>query len=252
MTTVGFAGQGAFLVATPLIAKEQTGSLSASGIVFGAAAVGGLLATLWIVKRPLRQTDRTLVVTTWGVGIAMVVMGVAPVFWLVVVAAFALGAFDGPQVAAMEAETMERTEGDLQRLAAAYDRKHVLITEDDGSVTLAVGEKGWEFPAPLICEHGVWRFDTAAGAMELTQRRIEANEAEAVAFMLDCIGAQRAFKNLSAARGADRETYADRFVSTPGLRDGLYWDDSLGAPRSPLGPVAAAAFAQSALPCGPC
>ncbi len=101
MTTVGFAGQGAFLVATPLIAKEQTGSLSASGIVFGAAAVGGLLATLWIVKHPLRQTDRTLVVTTWGVGIAMVVMGVAPVFWLVVVAAFALGAFDGPQVAAM-------------------------------------------------------------------------------------------------------------------------------------------------------
>lgn len=34
--------------------------------------------------------------------------------------------------------------------------------------------------------------------------------------------------------------YADRFVSTPGKHDGLYWDAAPGEPDSPLGPLAAA------------
>lgn len=34
--------------------------------------------------------------------------------------------------------------------------------------------------------------------------------------------------------------YADRFVSTPGKHDGLYWETAPGEPESPLGPLAAA------------
>jgi MFS family permease len=101
VTTLGFAGQAAFLVAVPLITLDQTGSLAASGLVFGAAAVGGVLATLWLARRPLRHPDRAITVTTLGVGIALAVLAVTPSFAVTLAAAFALGACDGPMLTAM-------------------------------------------------------------------------------------------------------------------------------------------------------
>lgn len=148
----------------------------------------------------------------------------------------------GERLADMEADSKDRTNGDLQRLAAAYDLKHELITEEDGSVTLVVGLKGWEFPAPLVNDNGRWRFDAETGAAEIHHRRIVRNESGASQFLVDCVGAQRQFQSMSAARGDKAQAYATTFLSSPGKRDGLYWDDSMGSPRSPLGPVAAEAF----------
>ncbi|MFN8168590.1 MAG: MFS transporter [Candidatus Nanopelagicales bacterium] len=101
VTTLGFAGQAAFLVAVPLVTLEQTGSLAASGLVFGAAAVGGVLATLWLARRPLRHPDRAIAVTTAGVGLALAVLAFSPAFPVTLAAAFALGACDGPMLTAM-------------------------------------------------------------------------------------------------------------------------------------------------------
>jgi MFS family permease len=101
VTTLGFAGQAAFLVAVPLITLAQTGSLAASGLVFGAAAVGGVLATLWLARRPLRHPDRAITLTTLGVAIALAALAVTPAFPVTLAAAFALGACDGPMLTAM-------------------------------------------------------------------------------------------------------------------------------------------------------
>ena len=101
LTTVGFAGQAAFLVTVPLLAQRQTGSLAASGIAFGAAAVGGLITTLYVVRRPLRHPDRGLSLTTAGIGVSFLLLAWAPAFGWSVAAAFAFGAFEGPLLTAL-------------------------------------------------------------------------------------------------------------------------------------------------------
>lgn len=161
------------------------------------------------------------------------------------ISAARVGQFDGivpifgPRVTEMDADRREETEGDLQRLAAAYDRKHGLVSEADGSVTLEVGENDWEFPAPLIRENGRWRFDTDTGVEVVRERRIDRNEGDTIGYCGQFVVAQRQFYQMDADGNGIKE-YACRMRSTPGKRDGLYWSDDLGSPRSPLGPLAAA------------
>jgi hypothetical protein len=101
LTTVGFAGQAAFLVTVPLLAQAQTGSLAASGVVFGAAALGGLVTTVLVTRRPLRHLDSGLSLTTAGIAVGLVVLAFSPTFAVTVAAALAFGAFEGPLLTAL-------------------------------------------------------------------------------------------------------------------------------------------------------
>ena len=101
LTTVGFAGQAAFLVVVPLQTQAQTGSLAKSGLVFGAAAAGGLLTTLWVTRRPLRNLDRGLSITTAGIGLGMLVLAFSPSFGVTLLAAAMFGGFEGPLMTAL-------------------------------------------------------------------------------------------------------------------------------------------------------
>ena len=101
VTTVAFAGQAGFLVAVPLISRAQTGSLAASGWVFGVAAVGGILATLVLARRPLRHPDRAVTLSTLGIAATYVVMAFSPSFAVTLVASFVFGAVEGPLITAM-------------------------------------------------------------------------------------------------------------------------------------------------------
>lgn len=150
----------------------------------------------------------------------------------------------GSGVASLESDSQAKTEGDLQRLAAAYDRRHALFADPapDGaevaSVTLAVGENLWEFPVPIVREGqgsaARWRFDTAAGAATLRASQIEANEASAAQFLLACVPAQQQFRELGTL---GTPSFAQRFRSEPGARNGLWWPETLSPPQSPLGPM---------------
>ncbi len=147
----------------------------------------------------------------------------------------------GSAVADLAAETKEKTEGDMQRLAAAYDRAHALFVEEDGSITLQVDTHNWEFPAPLVQVAGGWRFDTEAGIVELKARRMDKNQEDAVGALQDCVEAQELFRAMNLDGGTPA-AFASRFLSTPGNRDGLWWADELGLPMSPLGPSLAVAI----------
>ncbi len=147
----------------------------------------------------------------------------------------------GSGIAGYGAETREQTEGDMQRLAAAYDRAHNLVQDEDGTVTLQVGKDKWEFPAPLVKSGSSWRFDTEAGLEELRARRIDDNQTETVEMLAECVLAQRRFRAMNTA-GSATPAFAARFNSTPGKRDGLWWPDDIGSPLSPLGPTVAAAM----------
>jgi hypothetical protein len=126
---------------------------------------------------------------------------------------------------------------------ARYDEKHSIETSKDGRAILYVGKLEWPMPIPMVRTSEVWRFDTEAGREEILNRRIGANELDAVQTCLAGIDAQREY--VAADRDGDGILeYARKFRSSPDARDGLYWPTKAGEPLSPLGEFAARASAE--------
>jgi len=126
---------------------------------------------------------------------------------------------------------------------SAYDAKHALDSEGDGSQTLIIGDNDWPFPIPLINKGGKWQFDTAAGVDEILRRRIGRNELAAIQVSLAYVQAQNEYASRDPA-GLGSHVYAQRIVSRPGKKDGLYWPIADSEPPSPFGDLAAKASAE--------
>jgi hypothetical protein len=109
--------------------------------------------------------------------------------------------------------------------------------------TLVVGVQDWPFPIPLVQQDGKWRFDTAAGRAEILYRRIGRNELNAIQACLAFVDAQQDYAEKERAGGGSA-AYAQRIVSRPGKKDGLYWPAKAGEEQSPLGELAARASAE--------
>ena len=95
-------------------------------------------------------------------------------------------------------------------------------------------------PIPLVKEAGGWRFDVDAGRIELTAREIGRNELTVVQSLLAIVDAQRDYSALDPMK-TGVATYARRLLSSPGKKDGLYWETKPGEPESPLGALVAKA-----------
>ena len=67
-----------------------------------------------------------------------------------------------------------------QDFVSAYDAKHAIEMEGDGTQTLVIGNDDWPFPIPLVNKAGQWQFDTKAGLDEILRRRIGRNELSAI------------------------------------------------------------------------
>lgn len=126
---------------------------------------------------------------------------------------------------------------DIYQFLGAWSKGHQIVDDPAtgngrASAHLAVGDSGWTLPIPLVkAAHG-WRFDPSAASNEMLTRRIGRNERAAIMTSLAYLDAQNDYHNLT-------QRYAERFVSTPGQHDGLYWVTAPGETESPLGPLAA-------------
>jgi hypothetical protein len=129
-----------------------------------------------------------------------------------------------------------------KRFVAAYDAKHQIVMKGDDKAILVIGEKDYPFAVPLIRKGGLWSFDTEAGRREVLFRRIGHNELDAIQTCLAYVDAQNDYAGKD--RGAGAGVYAQRFISTPGNKDGLYWPTTAGEEESPLGELFAAATKQ--------
>jgi len=129
---------------------------------------------------------------------------------------------------------------DGRKFLAAYDRKNAIAKASDAKAVFNVGDDDWAFPAPLVRQGGVWRFDSEAGREEVVRRRVGRNELDTIQTLLAIVDAQREY----AAADADRNgfnDYARKFISSEGKKDGLYWPVKSGETPSPLGPLVGAA-----------
>ncbi len=128
------------------------------------------------------------------------------------------------------------------RFVGAYDEAHQLHKHGDEPLILYIGRDEFPFPIPLLEEAGKWRFDTAAGAEEILDRRIGANELAAIQVLRASVDAQREYAE--ADRDGKGVQYARRLLSSDGKMDGLYWPTAEGEPESPLGPLVGEARAE--------
>lgn len=127
-----------------------------------------------------------------------------------------------------------------ERFVQAYKEMNKLVKETDEKATLLVGREEWPFPIPIVKVGESWRFDTAEGKEELLNRRIGRNELNTIQVCLSYVDAQREY----ALKDRDSDglmEYAQKFVSTKGKKDGLYWKTEEGEEQSPLGSLAAKA-----------
>lgn len=129
------------------------------------------------------------------------------------------------------------------RFVASFDKKHQITMNGDNKATLIIGDNDYPFPIPLERnKNGTWSFDTDEGRREILYRRIGHNELDTIQTALAYVDAQKDYAGKD--RGAGVGVYAQRFISTAGKKDGLYWPTAQGEEESPLGELFAAASRQ--------
>jgi len=128
------------------------------------------------------------------------------------------------------------------RFVADYDQKHTIALDGD-KATLTIGNEDFPFAFPLVKSGDKWRFDTAAGKEQLLARRIGGNELSVIKVLQAIVDAEQEYASEDRV-GDGVLAYAQRILSRPGKRDGLYWPAKAGEPQSPLGVLVAQATDQ--------
>lgn len=135
-------------------------------------------------------------------------------------------------------------EKDLNDFASAVEESAKLKKDSDTKYTVLVGKDNWPTPVPIVQKDGKWLFDTKAGLDEVVNRRIGENELSAIETCRAYAVAQWEYYTEGDWDHDSVAEYAQRFISTPGKHDGLFWETAEGEKPSPLGKLVAEARAE--------
>lgn len=125
---------------------------------------------------------------------------------------------------------------DVDAFLGLYREQHAIRTTSPERAVLVVGREAWEFPLPLVRTSSGWHFDTRAGGEAIRVRRIGRNELAAQQAVRAYHDAQMDYAEVDRDGDGVLE-YAQKFVSSDGQHDGLYWAEQPGLEESPLGPL---------------
>lgn len=133
----------------------------------------------------------------------------------------------------------------IDKFLQSYDQKHELTKNDDGSMTLVVGNNDWPSPIPVVQDRKThkWYLDAEAGEDEILNRRIGRNELDVIQVCQAIADAQQEYAERDPEKAGVPE-YAQKFLSDPGKKNGLYWPTAEGEQPSPLGSLVADAVAE--------
>ena len=121
-----------------------------------------------------------------------------------------------------------------------YEEKNRLEQKNPGTAILCTGNDDWPLPVPIVKTGEKWYFDAAAGKEEILNRRIGRNELGVIPLMAAYVDAQHEYATMDP-NGDGVSEFAQKFKSSEGKKDGLYWPVKEGEKPSPLGPLAAQA-----------
>jgi hypothetical protein len=126
--------------------------------------------------------------------------------------------------------------------AKAKEKNSIEIDKKDPNrAILLVGNDDFPLPIPIVKRKGKWSFDTKVGRQEILNRRVGANELNAIEI---CRGFVEAEHEYAQEKHDDSKVnqYAQRILSTPGKHDGLTWQNADGTWGGPVGEEVAKAL----------
>jgi len=128
--------------------------------------------------------------------------------------------------------------------AKAKEKTNVGVNSKNPSQAIVtVGNDDFPLPIPIVKKQGKWIFDTRIGRQEILNRRIGANELDAIAICRGFVEAQQQYA-LEKHDDAKVNQYAQKIISTPGKHDGLAWQNPDGSWGGPVGQGIANALEQ--------
>jgi hypothetical protein len=149
-----------------------------------------------------------------------------------------LRAIFGPAAVDLVNPDTVQAANEFEAFATALGETNRLVHESDTRRVLELGNDAWAFPVPIVQREGHWFFDTAAGKEELLNRRIGANELSTLEVARAYVQAQREYASRDRD-GGEVLKYAQKMISTPGTKDGLFWSPDFDDEISPFGPLVA-------------
>jgi hypothetical protein len=156
-----------------------------------------------------------------------------------------LGIFgsDGKALVSSGDDVQDRN--DLAGFARMAREKIAVIPDpkDPHRASLAIGPDAWPFPVPLVEKGGKWTFATKSGLREVVDRRIGSNELDAIEICHGYVEAQKDYAS-EDRNGNGVLEYAQRTISTPGMRDGLVWKNPDGTLDGPVSEAIARAISE--------
>jgi Protein of unknown function (DUF2950) len=124
---------------------------------------------------------------------------------------------------------------DLEEFHASVQEAIELRKDDESRYTVLIGKDKFPFALPIVERDGQWLFDMKAGLDELFNRRIGEDELSAIATCRAYALAQWEYFTQGDHDNDSVAEYAQRFISAPGQRNGLYWETAADEPPSPFG-----------------
>jgi len=146
----------------------------------------------------------------------------------------------GPTGVQIENPDRVQSANEVSAFDSAAKEQYRIVHQSEANCVLEVGNNAWPFPVPIVKRNGVWFFDTKAGKEEILNRHIGKNELSTLDSVRAYVEAQREYASKDRV-GDEVLEYAQKFNSSPGKKDGLYWPPELDGEISPLGPLLAQA-----------
>jgi Protein of unknown function (DUF2950) len=116
-----------------------------------------------------------------------------------------------------------------------------LDKKNPNRAVLLVGKDDFPLPIPIVKQKGKWSFDTKVGREEILNRRVGANELNAIQICRGFVESQHEYA-VEKHDGSKVNQYAQHILSTPGKHDGLAWKNPDGTWGGPVGEEVAKAL----------
>jgi hypothetical protein len=150
---------------------------------------------------------------------------------------------DGHDIISSEDPVMDKNRATAFANKAKEKTSVEIDKQNRNQAILIVGNDNFPLPIPIVKQKGKWFFDTKVGREEILNRRIGANELNAIEI---CRGFVEAQHEYAQEKHDDSKVnqYAQRIISTPGKHDGLAWQNADGTWGGPVGEEVAKALEQ--------
>ena len=150
---------------------------------------------------------------------------------------------DGQDLISSEDPVMDKSRAQAFAAKAKEKNSIEIDKKDPNRAILLVGNDDFPLPIPIVKRKGKWSFDTKVGRQEILNRRIGANELDAITICRGFVEAQNEYAQ-EKHDDAKVNQYAQRVISTPGKHDGLAWKKADGTWGGPVGEGVAKALEQ--------